>query len=348
MKRLAVPSLAAAMALWGVAFFAYSAESAAAETEGNCTATFNGIDVAPLEINPDDAIVVQEDDTVLVEFQSPAGFDSHKIEVSFVDFGNAVEAETDDDDGEDTQWSGTVDVSDWSDYGAGFYKVEGKAELSDGTSCSGAVLIEVDKNPLTTLAGLIAAGVTAVGAVSVLGVVVASVVEATGASKKVSQIVDGADLTAWQNAVAGAGDSAILHDIKVAMKPILNWIPFLLLPVALLTGMAVAAGEGGGGAGGGRLVPRASWRPRLSIFGVTGGLLAGLGVVVLLQQYAVVFPDLVTLISALVVGVLLGIVPASLVRLAAVMSVNRTLARAEARLASGGSASPAPPSGEQS
>lgn len=344
MKRLIIPSFVSAIALFGLAFFAYLAEPAAAEVDGNCTAVFNGTDVATLDVDPDDAIVVQEDDTVVLDFQSPAGFESHKIEVSFVDFGSAVEAETDDDDGGDIEWSGTVNVSDWSDYGAGFYKVEGKAELSDGTSCSGAVLIEVDKNPLTTLAGLIAVAVTGVGGISLLGVMLASVFEGIGASKKVSQIVDAADYTVWRDAVTDAGDYTVWRDLQVAMKPVLNWIPFLLLPISLMTGMTVAAGESSSGSASGPLVPRASWRPRFSFAGVTGGLLAGLGTIALLQQYAVVFPELWMLIAALGIGVLLGIVPPSLTRLFAVMSVNRTLAKAEARLKGGGSGTTAAPS----
>jgi hypothetical protein len=325
MKRLVYALIVTTGALWAIAFLSYSAGSASAEVDGPCTATFNGVDAGPLKIDPDDAIKVQENDTVVVTFQS-SGFASHQVNVSFVDFGSSVDALTDDDDGGDTEWVGNVEVSDWSDYGAGLYKVEGKAELTDGGSCSGAVLIEVDKNPLTTLAGLIAAAVTAVGAASLLGVIVMSIVEANGAVRRVNKVVDAADFTVWRD----------------SFSPLMSWIPFLMLPMVLLTGMTMAAGEGaGGGSGGG--VPRASWRPRFSILGITGGLLVGLGVIALLQQYAVLFPDLGVLILALVVGVVLGVVPSSIVRAFAVVAVNRALVKAEARISGGGSGMPAGP-----
>ncbi len=79
-------------------------------------------------------------------------------------------------------------------------------------------------------------------------------------------------------------------------------------------------------------LPRVRWRPRLSVAGTVGGLLAGAGTVVLLQQYAVVYPTRAVAIEGLVGGLAVGLVMPSLLRVFAVWRANRTIARAEQRL----------------
>lgn len=54
---------------------------------------------------------------------------------------------------------------------------------------------------------------------------------------------------------------------------------------------------------------RLRWRPRLSPMGVGGGLLLAGGILVLLQQYAVVYPTVIVVVVAVVLGVLAGFVP---------------------------------------
>jgi len=100
----------------------------------------------------------------------------------------------------------------------------------------------------------------------------------------------------------------------------------------VLTGMAMATG-------GGQPAPapmparrRMSWRPRLSVVGTLGGLLGGSGVVVLLQQFSVLYPTLAVAIIGLVGGLAIGILVPSLGRVFRVRRVNRKLSRLEARL----------------
>ena len=124
---------------------------------------------------------------------------------------------------------------------------------------------------------------------------------------------------------------------------------FWVLPALLLTGAAMAAGAGPPSAPKqGVRLPRVGWRPRISAVGLVGGLLAGAGIVVLLQQYAVVYPTRAVAIEGLVGGLALGLIIPSLLRVFAVRRVNRAMARAERRLnaASAQQPPPATPAGE--
>ena len=106
-----------------------------------------------------------------------------------------------------------------------------------------------------------------------------------------------------------------------------------VLPALLLTGAAMAAGAGPPPAAETAVrLPRVGWRPRISAVGLVGGLLAGAGIVVLLQQYAVVYPTRAVAIEGLVGGLALGLIIPSLLRVFAVRRVNWAIARAERRL----------------
>src|SRR5207244_899037 len=101
----------------------------------------------------------------------------------------------------------------------------------------------------------------------------------------------------------------------------------LALPRALLSTMALmVAGAGAPGAPGGRPLPRVRWHPRISILGLVAGLLTGLGALVLLQQYAIVYPTRTVAIVMLAAGLVVGFVLPSIRRLFATRKLNRTLA----------------------
>jgi hypothetical protein len=63
-------------------------------------------------------------------------------------------------------WSKEVAVDDYATYGVGLYKVIGSSS-GPGLSCSGAALVKVEGNPLTTVAGLVGLGLAIVGGVAV-------------------------------------------------------------------------------------------------------------------------------------------------------------------------------------
>jgi len=63
-----------------------------------------------------------------------------------------------------------------------------------------------------------------------------------------------------------------------------------------------------------------------------GGLLAGAGIVVLLQQFALVYPSLTVAIVGLVGGLAVGLAVPSLTRIIPVTRVNRRITWLERRL----------------
>ena len=79
---------------------------------------------------------------------------------------------------------------------------------------------------------------------------------------------------------------------------------------------------------------RVGWKPRISVLGVLGGLLMGLGVVVLLQQYGKLYPTTQILVGGVIAGALLGgLVLPSLFRLIAIGRINGKIRRIEGRRA---------------
>ncbi len=249
--------------------------------------------------DPDDAIEVGEDEVVPVSFQSTSGLASHRIRMEYAGFQWDV---SDEDDEGQTQVVDEVDVGDYAVVGAGLYKVMGEGILEDGSRCVGAVLIDVGGNPLTTALGLVAAVLTALGAAGLVGSAVSA-------------------------ARDGSRTAAAIREGGVEAGKRVSGIAISALSVLAL--MAVGAGIGGGVLPA-PTAPRARWRPKLSVWGIGGGLLFGLGGAVLLQQYSVRPMTQGFLVTSLVVGLVLGILIPSLVRIASVGRVNQALAAATA------------------
>ncbi len=120
MTKLTFVTILFGIALFSGVVFLSSHGTASAEVDGNCEARFRGIDVGPLDsTSAGDAITVAEDEIVGVVFTSTVGFESHEVTVQFADIaGTKIEADSDDDDDGATQWTGDVNVDDWSTWGA--------------------------------------------------------------------------------------------------------------------------------------------------------------------------------------------------------------------------------------
>ena len=108
--------------------------------------------------------------------------------------------------------------------------------------------------------------------------------------------------------------SAIRSVPKGTRRP-LALVGMLLLPVMMVgIGGSAAAPPTAAVDGDGR----AGWRPRLSVLSLLSGVLAGVGAVILLQQYAVAYPTrglaLTGVVGGLVLGLLATNVPSLLVR----------------------------------
>lgn len=293
---------------------------AGADINGNCSATINGVDIGGLSSsNAGDAIEVKEHTAVPVTMQSAEGITHLRIQLEFAGFRWTVR----DEPTSGNSWQNTVPVDKYAKYGVGLYKVVGQSMGPAGT-CSGSALVQVAGNPLTTVAGAAAAGITALGAV---GLGVAGAASALGGQAGVRM--------AEEVPTGGPDASPENINFQLKLKPATGkgCCGFFVLPALLLTGAAMAAGAGPPPAAEPAVrLPRARWRPRISAVGLVGGLLAGAGIVVLLQQYAVVYPTRAVAIEGLVGGLALGLIIPSLLRVFAVRRVNRALARAERRL----------------
>jgi len=346
MRRLTRRVLYLSAILWIVTLLSPFVSPALAEIDGNCEATIKGVDVrGRSSTSAGDAIDVKEDEVVAVAMTSSAGFASHKIDLEIAGVRRTVSSKTDDGD---NQWSGTVNVKDYAWAGAGLYKVIGSATLSDGSSCSGAALINVDRNPLTTVVGGAAAATTAVGVAGVGASAAASSLQGIRAGRKVEEwMMDEVENVGPKE----EGDAPPTWQETWEFSPETTRGPcctLIVLPALLLTGAAMVTGGGAPIAPGPDVrLPRAPWRPRVSAVGLLGGLLAGAGIVVLLQQYAVAPLTRSLAIEGLVIGLVVGLVVPSLIQVWSVMHVNGAIARAERRLSEALAQSGPPPEGGQ-
>lgn len=134
---------------------------------GPCEASIAGVDAKTRSASSaSDAIPVEADAVIAVTMSSPGGLESHDLDLEYAGITWTVSSETD--DGE-TSASDEILVADYADYGVGLYRVSGSARLADGSTCKGTVLVDVQGNPLTTVAGLAAAAMVGVGGAAVAG-----------------------------------------------------------------------------------------------------------------------------------------------------------------------------------
>jgi hypothetical protein len=314
---------------------------AGADINGNCSATINGVDVGGLSSSDaGDAIEVKEHTAVPVTMQSAQGITHLRVQLEFAGIRWTVR----DEPTSGTSWQNTVPVDKYAKYGVGLYKVIG---VSDGPagSCSGSALINVSGNPLKTVAGAAAAGITALGAVGVAAAGAASALGGQGGVRMAEEAAP--DKTAGPSDLFTSKQTVDLSDADFKKLQQKGCLGLLLLPL-LLTGAAMAAGAGPPSTPKqGVRLPRVGWQPRISVVSLVGGLLAGAGIVVLLQQYALVYPTRAVAIEGLVGGLAVGLIIPSLMRVFAVRRVNRAIARAEQRLnASQDQRQATPPAGE--
>jgi hypothetical protein len=79
-------------------------------------------------------------------------------------------------------------------------------------------------------------------------------------------------------------------------------------------------------------LPRVRFRPTVRPGGVLAGIAGGLSLIVLLQQFGIIFPTLTAVIAAVVAGAVLVVAMANVARSRAVARLNRRLTGAEAAL----------------
>lgn len=143
-----------------LAIAAVAIPSAFADIDGPCQATIAGENVKGRGTGAlSDAIVVEKDATVPVSMSAGSEISYLKVQIEFAGISWTVH----DEPSTGSSWAKEVNVDDYAKYGVGLYKVVGSS--SGGVSCSGAALVKVKGNPLTTVAG-IAGLVVALGGIA--------------------------------------------------------------------------------------------------------------------------------------------------------------------------------------
>ena len=159
LPALALAALAAAAGL-------VAPHAALAEIDGPCQATVAGQNVATRDTSATgDPIEVREKARVPVTMSATRGITALEVELEFGGLSWTVH----DEPTEGESWARTVDVGDYSEYGVGLYKIVGTSS-GQGFSCTGAALVEVEGDPLRTVAGLVGIGLAVVGGLGVLWV----------------------------------------------------------------------------------------------------------------------------------------------------------------------------------
>ena len=168
MARRSTSLLLAVLALAAATAALVAPPAAHAEIDGPCQATIAGENIAAKDVSATgEPITVEESARVPVTMSAPRPITMLKVEIEFAGISWTVH----DEPTEGTSWAKTVNIADYSKYGVGLYKIVGSSS-GQAFSCTGAALVEVDGNPLTTVAGLVGLGLAIVGALGVLWVAV--------------------------------------------------------------------------------------------------------------------------------------------------------------------------------
>jgi len=298
-----LPTMFSIIALSGFVVVATAGIAEAVGVSGGCEAQLNGKPVARYDINH--ALVVKKHGSVQfvgsvppeVE-NAPKGSLTSVTHID-VDIISGVAGTTSSDHpGRGPFWGGTEAVDKYLKYGVGLYHVEGKATGEPGGwSCVGDAYVELkDGNPLGKPVGGGAAGVT-----------LASLIAAY-ASSRGGQPADNPYYMSDDDATRDQEDEAT--DMLQADGPyeFVSGIGCLLLLVIAIGAAFLLRGVGVGAmavAGrrtgiGGRV-----WSHGHPILGFISGLFLGIGITVLLQQFAV-WP--LTIVTAIVFPVVVAVI----------------------------------------
>ncbi len=309
------PLALAALASLAVGPLVLLSAIASADVTGPCTATMNGVDVNTID-SPDSALEVPYDGTIAIDVRSSGQITGHVVTLAPMG-GVAITVDEGTDQG--TGWSGTVEVSDYATYGVGIYQVT--AEATGPGACSGTAFVKVTgKNPLTTVAGAVGAGLTVAGGAGVAASAMSARKKARHDSGLLFSMAE--EDYGYVPPERSEPKSGSLQDILERPNETCNSAWVLALP---LTVGYMAAGAGVPGAPGLRPV---AFRPRVAVGAAVWGVVVGIGTLVLAQQFAVLYPTvLIAVVWLGVCALLSGVAIPSLVRLSAVRKINARLAQ---------------------
>ncbi len=151
------------------------APSASADLQGPCNGTVAGQDVDFLGLDASDAVDVDPDEVVPYGFSSSSAVTHFDAQATYGPYTATVD-EGAPDEGESSV-NGTMDVSQFSQFGVGLYKITAHASLADGSTCKAEFLVHVQGSALSSTVGQASA---ALAALAGGGLVAISVMTTTG------------------------------------------------------------------------------------------------------------------------------------------------------------------------
>ena len=330
-RRFALTGLGITGALYLLAGTSVDARAEVTNNGLACTATIQGFNVDSLDSeDTSKAVEVAKSSSVTVSMSSQQTMTSYTVDLAFGFRGWQVA----DGDSSQNSWSNVVKVNDYARFGIGLYRVVATSEGPSGT-CTMAALVRVTGNPVPdTVAGDVGAALSALG----VGGLAGGIGRALGGG---SEGGDGGGDSGGGDS-GGGGSPPTNEEVPTGLlPPDDDWcFPGFVMPMLLtLTFMIMGGGGGGVPASSGAGVatsprlPRARWRLHIAGIPIISGILGALGVLVLFQQYGIMFPTLRVVIEALVAGVVVAIGLPSLVRIIPVRRWNRRMARREQLMA---------------
>jgi hypothetical protein len=308
-----VPTAFAILAISGFVVVVTAGIAQAVGVTGGCKVTVRGVD--PSSMTKKHPLVVHKGETVQVDGTAPAGVpvqanDPNVTIIHIAIIEGIYKANTTAEPGHGPHWGGSKNVDNYLKYGVGLYKVTGTG-TGRGWDCDGSGYVKLkDGNPLgkptgdaalvLSLLGLGGTALSSRGGKPDAGADDSPSDEtaenSTGANEFVDDVVNDrpvADYTpdAPNEAVAGLGCLALIVVACLGMAGAIG---------GNLTPMAVAAG------GRARRAPKSRvWVHGHPILGFVSGLVAGVGITVLAQQFAM-WP--LTILTAIVFPIIVGLI----------------------------------------
>jgi len=321
-RRLAVGGLGVTAALYLLSVTSTDARAEVTNNGLTCHATISGFDVSALDSeDTSKAVEVDKSSAVTVSMSSEQTMDQYTVDLAFGFRGWQVAEGA----AGQNSWRNALKVNDYARFGIGLYRVTATSFGPSG-SCTANALVRVTGNPIPdTVAGDVGASLGALGGLGMLGSAIRG-----GSGGSDSGGGGGGD---------GGGDSGgggpYKEEVPTGLlPPDDDWCyPGFVIAILMTVGfMAVGGGATAAAAAGPRL-PRAKWRPHIALIPILSGIVGAAGVLVLFQQYGIMFPTLKVTIEAGVAGIVVGVGLPSLTRAYGVWRWNRRVAIRERAMA---------------
>ena len=232
-------------------------------------------------------------------------------------------------------WERRLNIPDYAKYGVGAYRLQVKTFV-DGRACTVTGRIDItERVPLTTVAGALAALAAILGSIGVIATLfrrggrplrtrhgfgvddpLGEFVAVDTPGNYVGWAEVACDLGARRFVTTKPGADAVREFMREPKTHV-------RLSEITTRGVRIRAGADE------HLMPRLKWRPRPFVLAPLFGVVAAVGILVYLQQAAMLYPTTATAIVAVLIGLAAGLLIANLARLFGTVALNRRLTAAE-------------------